>query len=93
MWGAALVVILVWTAVTALAAGVVGGLLFALAASVAGALIGAQQNWSEHAIYAAQMTGPGFLLLALVASSLIDRVARRRERFYMRGHNCSDQMM
>jgi hypothetical protein len=39
------------------------------------------------------MTGPGFLLLALVASSLIDRVARRRERFYMRGHNRSDQMM
>jgi hypothetical protein len=83
----------VWTAVTALAAGVVGGLLFALAASVAGALIGAQLSWSEQAIYAAQMAGPGFLLLALFASSLIDRIARRRERFYMRGHNRSDQMM
>jgi hypothetical protein len=56
-------------------------------------LIGAQQKWSEHAIYAAQMTGPGLLLLALFASSLIDRVARRRERSYMRSHDRSDQMM
>jgi len=93
MWGAALVVILVWAAVTALAAGAVVGLLFALAASVAGALIGAQQNWSEQAIYAAQMTGPVLLLLALLTSGFIDRVARRRERFYMRRHNRSDQIM
>jgi uncharacterized membrane protein len=93
MWGIALLVVLVWALIAGLAAGAVGGLLFALAASVAGALIGAQMNWSEQAIFAAQMTGPGLLLLALFLCSFIDRVARRRERFYMRVHKHSNQMI
>lgn len=92
MWGIALLVILLWAFVAALAAGAAGGLLFALAASVAGALIGAELNWSEQAIYAAQMMGPGLMLLALFASKLVDSVVRRRQRVYIRGRHRGDRI-
>jgi|GEM_PF-3402374 len=80
MWGATLIGVMSGAFIAALAAGTVGSLLLALAASIAGALVGAALHWSEPSIYALQMAGPIVLLLSLLLSAAVDRIARHRER-------------
>jgi len=82
MWGVALIGVMAGAFVAALAARTVGPLLLALAASIAGALVGAALHWSEPAIYALQMAGPVILLMTLLLSAAVDRIARHRERRY-----------
>jgi hypothetical protein len=80
MWATVFAIILIWTFVSALAAGAVGSLILALAASVGGAFIGMALKWDDQGLWFALMAGPSLLLMILLSSAILDRLERFRDR-------------
>ena len=77
--------IMIWTVVPSLAAGTIGALVLALAASIVGAFLGMALKWNEQNLWLALMAGPALLLIVLLSSAILDRLALVRENTHRSG--------